>query len=124
MCVCVCVFAVCLLVQRGKGGQVFALTRFNEGSVCFCVRACVRAPLCVKCLFAFVRVCFRREYTSKRYGRVDGSCWFFFFYYVLLSGSFIHYLPCECVCVRVKSELRGVFKLPIRQERTFFEWNI
>lgn len=54
---CVCVFAVCLPVQRGKGGQVFALTRFNEGSVCFCVCACVCAPLCVNvCLLLCVCV--------------------------------------------------------------------
>lgn len=51
---------VYLHVQRGKGGQVFALTRFNEG--CACAFVCV---LCVKCLFAFVCVCFHGEYTSK-----------------------------------------------------------
>lgn len=40
-------------VGGGQGGQVFVLTRFNEGCVCVC-----------KCLFAFGRVCFHGEHTS------------------------------------------------------------
>lgn len=51
---------VCLHVQRGKGGQVFTLTQFNKGCAFVCLRVCVS-----NCLFAFVRLCFRGEYTSK-----------------------------------------------------------
>lgn len=31
---------MCLLTQRGKGGQVFTLTQFNEGCVLVCVCFC------------------------------------------------------------------------------------
>lgn len=55
MCVCLVYISMC---SGGKGGQVFVLTRFNEGCVCFCV--CARG-----CVFASERMCFHGEYTSR-----------------------------------------------------------
>ena len=82
-----CVFVVYFHAQRGRRGQVFTLTRLNEG----CVRLCVGVR---NCLFAFVRTCFSGEYTSEC---MDGSSRV---YYELLSGFFVHNLQRKAeICV-------------------------
>lgn len=110
--VAVRVFGVYLHVQRGKGGQVFALTRFNEGCVCFvCVRVCVHAAVC-KCLFAFVCVCFCGEYTPKEVdGCMDGwmGGWMDGWKLLVLLFAPLGFLHSpSAMCERVKSELRGL----------------
>lgn len=62
---------------------MFALTRFNEGCVCFCV--CVRAAVCL-----LLSACVSMESTHPEIW-MDGSCRG---YCMLLSGFFIQYL-CE-----------------------------
>lgn len=64
LCVCWVYISMCSGGSgggKGEGGQVFTLTRFNEGCVHVCVCVCVRGRASV----CFLRAqCFHGEHTS------------------------------------------------------------
>lgn len=52
-----------MFVEQATGGQVFALTQFNNGCVCVS-----------NCLFASLHTCFHEEYTLRDMDSwMDGS---------------------------------------------------
>lgn len=90
---------------RGKGGQVFELTRFNEGCACVCACMCAHS-----CLLLRVRR-FHGERTSRDMGaRMEVAA------LIVRSGFFIQYLLRESKKTKKfpSSPRPSVFKPPPR----------
>lgn len=112
VCVRVCVLGVHFHVLRGKGGQVFALTQFNEGCACVCAHACL--PLHVRR--------FHGERTSRDTGaRMEVAA-------LIVHSAQVSSFNICCTREKKKSELVEAFCVqaaaPCERGRVGIKWNI